>query len=75
MTLLNSSLNSSLRNYEFARKITGEKRKKGMKDYAGLDITREIINTYEAGTPWNESSVRKRTKELTKEFFEIWKMP
>ena len=46
-----------------------------MKDYAGLDITREIINTYEAGTPWNESSVRKRTKELTKEFFEIWKMP
>lgn len=68
MTLLNSNLNSSLRNYEFSRKITGEKRKKGIKDYADLDI----IKVYERGNLWNEVTIRERTNSLTAEFFEIW---
>lgn len=72
MTLLNSRLNSFLRNYEFSRKVTGEKRRKGIKDYASLDITREIVKKYDADKIWNETSIRERTKELTKEFFEIW---
>lgn len=72
MTLLNSNLNSSLRNYEFSRKITGEKRKKGIKDYADLDITKDIIKVYERGNLWNEVTIRERTNSLTAEFFEIW---
>ena len=74
MTLLNSSLNSSLRNFEFSRKVVGEKRKKGIKEYASLDITREIVNVYEKNKVWNEKFIRKRTTELTKEFFEIWQL-
>ena len=72
MTLLSSNLNSALRNYEFARKITGEKRKKGIKDYASLDITKDIVKIYENGKSWSEEQIRKRTEGLTKEFFQIW---
>lgn len=72
MTLLNSSLNSSLRNFEFVRKVNGEKRKKGIKDYASLDITKEVVKVCDEGRAWDEASIRARTKELTKEFFEIW---
>ena len=72
MTLLNSNLNSYLRNFEFARKVNGEKRRKGIRDYADLDITKEIINIYEVGEAWNEVSIRKRTKKLAEEFLEIW---
>lgn len=72
MTLLSSNLNSSLRNYEFERKVTGEKRKKGIRDYASLDITRDVVKVYESGKKWNEVEIRERTKSLTAEFFEIW---
>lgn len=72
LTLLNSSLNSSLRNFEFIRKINGEKRKRGIKAYADLDITKEIVAVCEERKSWNEMVIRKRTEALTKEFFEIW---
>lgn len=72
MTLLSSNLNSSLRNYEFGRKVTGEKRKKGIKDYASLDITKDVVKVYESRESWNEEEIRERTKLLTTEFFEIW---
>lgn len=72
MTLLNSNLNSALRNYEFERKIKGEGRKKGIEDYAGLDITRDVVAVYESQKNWNEWEIRERTKNLTVEFLEIW---
>ncbi|MBY6935599.1 DUF262 domain-containing protein [Clostridium botulinum] len=72
MTLLNSKLNTSLRNYEFTRKINGEGRKKGIKDYASLDVALEIIRITDNNKPWNESIISKRTESLTKEFVAIW---
>lgn len=72
MTLLSSNLNSSIRNYEFDRKVNGEKRKKGIKDYASLDITREVVNVYESEKLWNEVKIRERTNALTEEFLEMW---
>ena len=74
MTLLNSSLNTSLRNYEFNRKIEGEGRKKGMRHYADLTITRfDVIDTYDAGeTVWNEFRISNRTAELGKDLLAIW---
>lgn len=72
MTLLTSNLNSALRNYEFERKIIGEKRKKGIKEYASLEITKEVVYTYETKKVWNELEIRKRTEHFIKEFLEIW---
>lgn len=72
MTLLNSSLNSSLRNYELERKINGEKRKKGIKNYASLDIAQEITTISETQKIWNESTIRERTEKLSSEFLKLW---
>ena len=74
MTLLNSSLNTSLRNYEFDRKIKGEGRKKGIKDYADLGITKfDILTPYEGGDKiWNETKIVKRTEDLANDIIQIW---
>jgi hypothetical protein len=74
MTLLNSSLNTSLRNYTIDRKIAGEGRKKGIKDYADLTITRDdILYPFEKGDViWNEKKIYDRTHSLGKEILEIW---
>jgi uncharacterized protein with ParB-like and HNH nuclease domain len=74
MTLLNSSLNTSLRNYEFDRKIKGEGRKKGIKDYADLGITRfDVVVPYENGdTIWNEKKIIERTESLATDIINMW---
>lgn len=74
MTLLNSSLNISLRNYEFDRKIKGEGRKKGIKDYADLGITKfDILAPYESGDKiWNEEKIISRTESLAADIIKIW---
>lgn len=74
MTLLNSSLNISLRNYEFDRKIKGEARKKGIKDYADLGITKfDILAPYESGDKvWNEKKIIDRTESLATDIIKIW---
>ncbi|HOJ49496.1 MAG TPA: DUF262 domain-containing HNH endonuclease family protein [Spirochaetota bacterium] len=74
MTLLRSKLNSSLRNYDFERKMNGEKRKKGIKDYADLSITKDdIVTPYNNGDrTWNEEKIEQRTENLKREIKEIW---
>jgi hypothetical protein len=74
MILLNSSLNSSLRNYDFDRKINGEGRKKGIKHYADLVITKfDILIPYENGDKvWNEKKIIDRTESLAKDILKIW---
>ncbi|MCX8473368.1 MAG: DUF262 domain-containing HNH endonuclease family protein, partial [Sediminibacterium sp.] len=74
MTLLNSSLNTSLRNYEFDKKIKGEGRKKGIKDYADLGITKfDILTPYESGDKvWNEKKIFDRTESLATDIIKIW---
>lgn len=74
MTLLNSSLNTSLRNYEFSRKIEGEGRKRGMRHYADLGITRfDILDVYDNGDKvWNEKKISDRTTNLANDILTIW---
>lgn len=74
MTLLNSSLNTSLRNYEFERKIKGEGRNKGIKDYADLGITKfDVLTPYEDGDKiWNEKKIIDRTESLATDILKIW---
>jgi len=76
MTLLNSSLNTSLRNYEFAKKIEGDGKKKGIQDYADLTITKDdILNPYLKGDKvWNEKQIFDRTESLASEIISIWKV-
>jgi DNA-directed RNA polymerase subunit N (RpoN/RPB10) len=74
MTLLKSSLNTSLRNYEFQRKIEGEGRKRGIKHYAELGITKlDIVEPYDKGDhSWDEAKIRERTAEITKDVLGVW---
>lgn len=74
MTLLNSSLNTSLRNYNFDRKVKGEGRKKGIKDYSELGITKDdIVIPYDSGdTVWNEKKITDRTEALALDILKIW---
>ncbi len=71
MTLLRSSLNSSIRNNKFDIKINGSSGKKGIKDYADLSITKEILPSSSIHS-WDERNIRERTKKLFEEFKNIW---
>lgn len=75
MTLLNSRLNTSLRNYIFSKKIEGDGRKKGIRQYSELWITKaDIIDRYDRGeTVWNEASITQRENALCCELLDIWK--
>lgn len=68
MTLLNSKLNTSLRNYTFDRKKSGEGKKHGMKDLADCMITREILDTQ----IWDEAAIRTRTEKMTEDIKKVW---
>jgi uncharacterized protein with ParB-like and HNH nuclease domain len=74
MTLLKSSLNSSLRNYEFSVKMVGQGKKKGIKDYASLSITNDdIVLPFNNGDHvWDESKIESRTSSLLVEIENIW---
>jgi hypothetical protein len=73
MTLLGSSLNSSVQNYPFDKKIEGEGRKRGIKHYDDLSITKEIVLPYQSGqTTWDERNIYERTKILVKDILSIW---
>ena len=74
MTLLNSSLNTAIRNFEFSRKIEGEGKKRGIRHYADLGITRfDILNVYDSGDKvWNEKKITERTTNLANDILTIW---
>jgi hypothetical protein len=74
MTLLKSSLNTALRNYEFRRKVEGEGRKRGIKHYAELGITKlDVVAPYDAGNQiWDETRIRERTDQITNNALAIW---
>lgn len=74
MTLLRTSLNSALRNYEFEKKMNGEGQKKGIKAYADLSITKDdIVAPFEQGDKvWNEEKIISRTNKIWNEIKEIW---
>lgn len=68
MTLLNSKLNTSLRNYTFDRKKAGEGKKRGMKDLADCMITRELLDTQ----IWDEAAIHARTERLSAAIKKVW---
>lgn len=74
MTLLKSSLNTALRNYEFKRKVEGEGRKRGIKHYAELGITKlDVVAPFDAGDQtWDETKIRNRNAEITADVLAIW---
>jgi len=77
MTLLNSRLNTSLRNFALDRKIEGDGRKKGIRQYSELWITKDdVLSRYDSGNKtWDEKSIFDRTRALGREILEIWNRP
>lgn len=72
MALLVSSLNTSIRNYEFKRKMEGEGRKAGVKKYDYLLYTKDITALYDKGDIWDETKIHNRTRQLTDEILKMW---
>ena len=74
MTLLTSSLNSALKNYCFEKKMNGDGRKKGIKAYASLSITKDdLVLTFEHGdTVWDEGKIELRTARFGQEILNMW---
>lgn len=77
MALLSGSLNSAISNYEFERKINGDpkgrmKNKEGIRAYATLATTVEIVAIYDEKKKWDETDIRKRTNKFAKDILEIW---
>ncbi len=74
MTLLTSRLNKELQNYAFSDKVNGReikgKFRAGMKEFASLQITKEVIRT--EPLVWNEEKISERTRRLTDEIKQIW---
>ena len=72
MTLLTQGLNSRVGNNSFEIKKNGLKVGnnvlRGLKDFSQLSISLQVLNA----EVWNESTIRKRTLELTKEIMKIW---
>lgn len=68
MTLLNSKLNTSLRNYTFNIKKSGDGKKKGMDKLADCIITREVISN----NTWSEVEIRQREKQLISDIKSLW---
>lgn len=58
------------------RRRRREGRKKGIKSYADLSITKDdIVATFDAGDHvWDESKISSRTTSLTKEVLNLWKL-
>lgn len=77
MALLSGSLNSSISNYEFERKINGDpkgrmKKKEGIRSYATLSTTSEIVAIYDEKKKWDELDIRTRTNKFAKIILDIW---
>jgi hypothetical protein len=72
MTLLTANLNSSLRNASFEKKIVGEGRMKGIREYATLTVTTEIVAEYDKDKTWDEAKIEARTIELERQFLAMW---
>ena len=72
MALLVTNLNTTIRNYEFKRKMEGEGKKAGVKTYDYLLYTKEITSLYDSGKIWDETESRSRTSALTEKIIARW---
>ena len=74
MTLLTSKLNTSISNSNFQVKLNGNGRKKGIKQYADLSITKEIflLDDGSERDSWDEVEIRNRNEWLCDEILSIW---
>lgn len=74
MTLLKSKLNTSISNSDFLTKLNGNGRRKGIKHYGDLSITKEIY-ALDDGTDrddWTEYEISNRSGWLFNEIIHIW---
>ena len=72
-TLLTGSLNSSVKNAAFAKKISGDgEHKPGYEAHTLLLITRDIVNQARNDTVWDEKHIASRLDSLYAEFLELW---
>lgn len=72
-TLLTSSLNSSVKNAAFAKKIIGDgEQKPGYKAHTTLFVTREIVDAADKDPVWDEQHIAMRLEKLYAEFLILW---
>ena len=72
-TLLTSSLNSTVKNSDYSKKVNGiNNNKPGYKSHTSLLLTKELVDNAATDPVWDEAHIIKRTNDLFTEFTEIW---
>lgn len=72
-TLLINSLNGSLKNAAFSRKLEGDGASRpGYQQNTLLLLTREIVDGAKNDPIWDEAHIKQRQTELYKEFVALW---
>jgi hypothetical protein len=73
MTLLTSSLNSTLKDSMFEKKMGDGSKPGGYMDHSSLKITRFLINSYQKGDKvWDEAHIVERKRKLLNYILLIW---
>ena len=74
MTLLTAKLNTVVSNSCFDIKVNGSGRKKGIKPYSDLSITKEVVYSPDGSERlvWSDDSIRERNVVLFNEIISIW---
>lgn len=72
-TLLTSSLNSTVKNSAYDKKINGiSDSKPGYKSHTSLLLTKDLVDKAGTDLNWDEKHITARTNELFAEFVTIW---
>ncbi len=70
LAIVTSSLNESMRDNSWQKKLKGNNKNKGLKCYSkGIETMFGALNKRE----WNEKNITERAKKLAKKALEIWK--
>ena len=74
MTLLNGRLNASISNNNFNNKMEGVGKKKGIKKYSTLSVTKDdlVEKIYGENKTWNEQTIAEREADLGDEIVSLW---
>ncbi len=76
MILLSQSLNASIKNAEFSKKVNSDNNTTSYRNNSTLLLTKELVNQFDAsaeGKIWNENRIKERESKLYNEILTLWK--
>lgn len=69
LTIITQSLNSSLRDSEWTKKLYGKDKKSGLIQYSnGIETVSQYLNF----SDWNEDTIKQRARDLSEKAVDVW---